>query len=95
MASSQPIIIYFIGCNFFLLLACATSCYTSIFGFGDSLTDTGNLVHFYPNGNKPHMYFPPYGETYFHHPTGRCSDGRLLIDLIGRYYLLFVLFYFR
>ncbi|KAK4723636.1 hypothetical protein R3W88_026415 [Solanum pinnatisectum] len=32
------------------------------------------------------MYFPPYGETYFHHPTGRCYDGRLLIDLIAQHY---------
>ncbi|KAJ8556174.1 hypothetical protein K7X08_022932 [Anisodus acutangulus] len=64
----------------------STSCYTSIFGFGDSLTDAGNLVHLYPPDRKPRMYFPPYGETYFNRPTGRCSDGRLLIDLIAQYY---------
>ncbi|XP_059298827.1 GDSL esterase/lipase At1g28610-like [Lycium ferocissimum] len=87
--SCQPIIIYFLACNFFLCLACARTCtssYTSIFGFGDSLTDAGNLVHLKPSGIKPRMYFPPYGETYFHRPTGRCSDGRLLIDLIAQHY---------
>ncbi|KAL0011267.1 hypothetical protein SO802_006375 [Lithocarpus litseifolius] len=53
-------------------------CYTSIFGFGDSLVDTGNL-YFLPAQNHSCLS-PPYGETYFHHPTGRCSDGRLIID---------------
>lgn len=56
--------------------------YTSIFSFGDSLADTGNMLL---SGALP---FPsisnlPYGMTYFHHPTGRCSDGRLIADFIG------------
>ncbi|XP_027931133.1 GDSL esterase/lipase At1g28600-like [Vigna unguiculata] len=57
--------------------------YTSIFSFGDSLADTGNL---YLSSEPPlsnHCFFPPYGETFFHHVSGRCSDGRLIIDFIG------------
>ncbi|RZB63650.1 GDSL esterase/lipase isoform C [Glycine soja] len=62
-----------------LLAACP---YTSIFSFGDSFADTGNL---YLSSHPPthHCFFPPYGETYFHRVTGRCSDGRLIIDFIA------------
>ncbi|WJZ96502.1 hypothetical protein VitviT2T_015184 [Vitis vinifera] len=58
-------------------------CYESIFSFGDSLTDTGNLLLASPAHNLPHFAKPPYGETFFHRPTGRCSDGRLIIDFIA------------
>ncbi|KAK9051657.1 hypothetical protein SSX86_028285 [Deinandra increscens subsp. villosa] len=60
-------------------------CYTSIISFGDSLTDTGNLKQLYYDTNKEsvHFFYPPYGETFFHKPTGRCSNGRLIIDFIA------------
>ncbi|XP_057764329.1 GDSL esterase/lipase At1g28590-like [Salvia miltiorrhiza] len=63
----------------------SSSCFKSIIGFGDSLTDTGNLLHLYPS--EPPLFFavPPYGETFFNRPTGRCSDGRLIIDFIAEY----------
>ncbi|KDP21068.1 hypothetical protein JCGZ_21539 [Jatropha curcas] len=56
--------------------------YDSIFNFGDSLSDTGNFLL------SGALAFPvigklPYGETYFRHPTGRCSDGRLVVDFIA------------
>lgn len=60
----------------------ATSCYSSIFSFGDSLTDTGNL-YFISQPQSPNCLIPPYGKTHFHHPNGRCSDGRLIVDFIG------------
>ncbi|XP_071721214.1 GDSL esterase/lipase At1g28580-like [Rutidosis leptorrhynchoides] len=60
--------------------------YTSIISFGDSLADTGNLKNLVTIGHtKPsNCMFLPYGETFFHKPTGRCSNGRLIIDFIAR-----------
>ncbi|KAF8369400.1 hypothetical protein HHK36_032592 [Tetracentron sinense] len=55
--------------------------YTSIFSFGDSYTDTGNLICLYPNESGFHF---PYGETYFGHPTGRFSNGRLIVDFLAQ-----------
>ncbi|KAI0491702.1 hypothetical protein KFK09_025962 [Dendrobium nobile] len=57
------------------------SCYTSIFSFGDSITDTGNLL--LSNGDNCLSGRLPYGETFFGRPTGRFSDGRLIIDFIA------------
>jgi len=64
------------------LLAVSPCPFTSIFSFGDSLADTGNL---YLASHHPSedCFLPPYGETFFHHVSGRCSDGRLIIDFIG------------
>ncbi|XP_006362447.1 GDSL esterase/lipase At1g28580-like [Solanum tuberosum] len=59
-------------------------CFDSIISFGDSLADTGNKLHITLNKIPPsHFSLPPYGETFFHHPTGRFSDGRLVIDFIA------------
>jgi hypothetical protein len=59
--------------------------YAAIFNFGDSLVDAGNLV---VNGIPDYLATAklPYGQTYFGYPTGRCSDGRLVIDFIGTLY---------
>jgi hypothetical protein len=60
--------------------------YDSIFAFGDSFTDTGNnpVVFNYYSIADP-VTLPPYGNTFFGHPTGRNCDGRLIIDFIGIY----------
>ncbi|XP_051115229.1 GDSL esterase/lipase At5g14450-like [Andrographis paniculata] len=51
--------------------------YTAIYNFGDSNSDTGGIAAaFYP----PLL---PFGETFFHRPAGRASDGRLIIDFIA------------
>ncbi|WRX14312.1 GDSL lipase/esterase - like 10 [Theobroma cacao] len=51
--------------------------FPAIFNFGDSNSDTGGLSAAF--GQAP----APNGETYFHAPAGRYSDGRLIIDFIG------------
>jgi hypothetical protein len=58
--------------------------YDRVFSFGDSLTDTGNALHLSPTGAGPASR-PPYGETFFRRPTGRASDGRLVVDFIGEH----------
>lgn len=60
--------------------------FPAIFNFGDSNSDTGGMAAAFVQPPTP------YGETYFNRPTGRSSDGRLIIDFIGNYLLtLFVL----
>ncbi|XP_049394056.1 GDSL esterase/lipase At1g28590-like [Solanum stenotomum] len=58
-------------------------CYESIISFGDSLADTGNLIRLSKSNKIVASSVLPYGETFFHHPTGRFSDGRLVIDFIA------------
>ena len=56
--------------------------YHALFNFGDSLADAGNLIQ---NGTPEFLATArlPYGQTYFGKATGRCSDGRLVIDHLG------------
>ncbi|KAH9297650.1 hypothetical protein KI387_029332, partial [Taxus chinensis] len=58
------------------------NCYSSIYQFGDSLADTGNLAVSGP-GLFSVITELPYGETHFKKSTGRCSNGRLVIDFIA------------
>ncbi|KAK4572821.1 hypothetical protein RGQ29_031013 [Quercus rubra] len=52
--------------------------FPAIFNFGDSNSDTGGL------SASLITITPPYGETYFHKPAGRASDGRLMIDFMAK-----------
>ena len=65
-----------------LVVAAEAGKYNAVFNFGDSLVDAGNLV---TEGIPDYLATarPPYGQSYFGYPTGRCSDGRLVIDFIG------------
>jgi hypothetical protein len=55
--------------------------FPAIYNFGDSNSDTGGLsAAFYPAGQ-------PFGETFFHNPTGRASNGHLMIDFIGNMHI--------
>lgn len=56
--------------------------YAGVFSFGDSLTDTGNSLRLAATRAGPSSR-PPYGETFFRRPTGRASDGRLVVDFIA------------
>ncbi|KAK9063477.1 hypothetical protein SSX86_017347 [Deinandra increscens subsp. villosa] len=53
--------------------------FPAIFNFGDSNSDTGALTAMFGEAAAR----PPNGETFFHSPAGRVSDGRLLIDFIA------------
>ncbi|GJN38106.1 hypothetical protein PR202_gb27118 [Eleusine coracana subsp. coracana] len=58
--------------------------YDAIFSFGDSHTDTGNgNVVFAEHSLDNPAAALPYGMTFFGHPTGRNSNGRLIIDFIA------------
>ncbi|XP_047971681.1 GDSL esterase/lipase At1g28590-like [Salvia hispanica] len=61
----------------------SSACFKSIISFGDSLADTGNAIQLAPSNTPPPSAAPPYGVTFFHRPTGRWSDGRLVIDFIA------------
>ncbi|XP_040371591.1 GDSL lipase [Rosa chinensis] len=58
----------------------------ALFVFGDSLFDPGN-DQYLPNvtvEDYPATTWP-YGETFFHHPNGRLSDGRIVPDFIANF----------
>ncbi|KAK1268717.1 GDSL esterase/lipase [Acorus gramineus] len=56
--------------------------FPAIFNFGDSLSDTGNLIRINASSVVGQIDRFPYGETYFKYPTGRFSDGRVIIDFV-------------
>ncbi|KAK9076377.1 hypothetical protein SSX86_004711 [Deinandra increscens subsp. villosa] len=59
-------------------ILCEAGCdFEAIFNFGDSNSDTGGFWWAFPKAP------PPNGMTYFKHPAGRASDGRLVIDFIA------------
>jgi len=56
---------------------------TAIYSLGDSITDTGNLAKEAPPGMFETIKHLPYGVT-MGTPTGRCSDGLLMIDFLAK-----------
>ncbi|KAK7829591.1 gdsl esterase/lipase [Quercus suber] len=53
--------------------------FPAIYNFGDSNSDTGGIsAAFDP-------IIAPYGDSFFHKPAGRDSDGRVLIDFIAEH----------
>ncbi|XP_071708887.1 GDSL esterase/lipase At1g28570-like [Rutidosis leptorrhynchoides] len=61
-----------------------TSCFPSIISFGDSLADTGNLKQLALISDQQFpLFLWPYGQNFYNHSTGRCSNGRLIIDFLA------------
>lgn len=56
--------------------------FKAIFNFGDSNSDTGGFWAAFPAQSGP------FGMTYFNKPTGRATDGRLILDFLGKVTLL-------
>ncbi|KAK4427439.1 GDSL esterase/lipase 5 [Sesamum alatum] len=56
----------------------------ALFIFGDSLFDPGNN-NYINTSTLDRADFSPYGRTFFHRPTGRFSDGRLISDFIAQH----------
>lgn len=53
--------------------------FPAIYNFGDSNSDTGGISAAFLPINAP------YGENFFHKPAGRDSDGRVIVDFIGKF----------
>ncbi|KAL6626956.1 hypothetical protein ACP70R_030682 [Stipagrostis hirtigluma subsp. patula] len=75
----------------FVLLSVAghgsSQSYNAIYSFGDSISDTGNLCT--GTGGCPAWLTtgqPPYGKTHFGRPTGRCTDGRVIVDFLAEHF---------
>ncbi|KAK2982689.1 hypothetical protein RJ640_010855 [Escallonia rubra] len=51
--------------------------FPAIFNFGDSNSNTGGLLAVLRQAPRP------YGETFFHAPTGRYCDGRLILRVVA------------
>ncbi|XBH72726.1 hypothetical protein VPH35_099958 [Triticum aestivum] len=56
--------------------------FRTLYAFGDSLTDTGN-THSTTGPYSFGVSHPPYGATFFHRPTNRYSDGRLVVEFLA------------
>lgn len=81
--SASPIAIFLLLLLLSLSSATPPPPFKKIYAFGDSYTDTGNTAS--PTGPSAFTYVSnlPYGRTFFHHPTNRYSDGRLVIDFVA------------
>ncbi|XAR72286.1 hypothetical protein NMG60_11018873 [Bertholletia excelsa] len=70
-----------------LLLSFCSSSFShnvhAVFSFGDSILDAGNN-HFKENCTAQ-ADFPPYGSSFFRHPTGRFTNGRTVSDFISQF----------
>jgi hypothetical protein len=81
MGSNSKHVVGFQAVFFCISLAVVNSIefsYPAVFNFGDSNSDTGTRVAAFGN-----QLPPPYGQNHFKTPSGRFSDGRLIIDFLS------------
>ncbi|XP_073152740.1 GDSL lipase-like [Henckelia pumila] len=70
---------------FFKPVTISAQKHTSFFIFGDSSVDPGNN-NFIDTIPENQANYKPYGQNgFFKDPTGRFSDGRIIVDFIGEY----------
>ncbi|XVF57387.1 hypothetical protein PTKIN_Ptkin06aG0201100 [Pterospermum kingtungense] len=78
MAKSTYLIQIITLCSIFISVANSVAFnYPAVFNFGDSNSDTGELV-----AALGDFLDLPNGQTYFKTPSGRFCDGRLIIDFL-------------
>ncbi|KAF8031045.1 hypothetical protein BT93_D0279 [Corymbia citriodora subsp. variegata] len=80
------IILFAVLASLFILIHCDNQSRedVALFIFGDSINDVGTNNYINTTTNF-RANFPPYGETFFRFPTGRFSDGHLIVDFIAEY----------
>lgn len=79
MASKYVVVLQVV--LFCICLAVANSVdfsYPAVFNFGDSNSDTGELV-----AGLGIQLAPPNGRNYFKTPSGRFCNGRLIVDFLS------------
>ncbi|XP_047341342.1 GDSL esterase/lipase At3g48460-like [Impatiens glandulifera] len=92
MAFSSPLLVIVIIIATFLLATLGLAAtitppnrpFKKIYVFGDSYTDTGNTNSATGPSSFNFVSNPPYGMTFFHRPTNRYSDGRIMIDFVSQ-----------
>lgn len=78
-----PVVFFILSCLLSDVSSAPSRNITSMFTLGDSHIDTGNALIMAAPVIPVWIDKPPYGETFFGHPSGRFSDGRVITDFIG------------
>lgn len=60
--------------------------YPAVFSFGDSLSDVGNSIAAFPE-QFGHAELDPNGIIFPMHAADRFSDGKLLVDFLGTWFI--------
>jgi len=68
-----------------LLTSALPNCsYPAVYAFGDSLTDTGNSIAAFPVKFAT-AEEDPNGELFPEHGADRYTDGKLVVDFVGKF----------